>query len=166
MGVLMKRGYLYFALLLVAIFLTFSVVNIASAIPIKTWDHKDVKFKDVGFVEMNEAIETYNAKWETEFKIIVDEYWASHKTDVEEGDFKEWTFNNLEGVEYLLIKAGTQIELYYVGDVATGSFTWEGTKGLSNFSTISPVPEPASMLLLGTGLVGLIVYSRKKIKKT
>jgi hypothetical protein len=43
LGVFMKKSHLYFALLLVAVFLTFSVVNIASAIPIETWDHKEVK---------------------------------------------------------------------------------------------------------------------------
>jgi hypothetical protein len=30
----------------------------------------------------------------------------------------------------------------------------------------SPVPEPSTVLLLGTGLVGLIAYGRKKMKKT
>ncbi len=30
----------------------------------------------------------------------------------------------------------------------------------------SPVPEPSTILLLGTGIIGLISYDRKKIKKT
>ena len=156
----MKRYYLYFVFLFAAILLTFSVVNIASAIPIKTWNHEKV-----GIVEMNAGIDAYNSIHPTYYKNIVEEYWAINKTEVG-GDSKNWEFDNLLNVEYLLIKAGQQIELFYVGDVGTGKFTWTGTHGISNFSTIAPVPEPATMLLLGTGLIALAAFKRRKSKKT
>ena len=160
----MKRYYLYFAFLFAAIFITFSFANIASALSIKTWDYN---LKEDDFGQMNEAINAYNAGHGTDFKNIVEEYWARNKTEVD-GDHKTWVFDNLLGVEYLRIKAGKQTELFYVGDVGTGSFTWEGIKGLSHFSTIAPapVPEPATMLLLGTGLAALVAFKKRMSIKT
>ena len=36
----------------------------------------------------------------------------------------------------------------------------------NNHSSTAPVPEPSTILLFGTGLLGLIAFGRKKIKKT
>jgi hypothetical protein len=35
----------------------------------------------------------------------------------------------------------------------------------SNGTTASPVPEPATLVLLGSGLIGLAGFGRKKLKK-
>ncbi len=43
----------------------------------------------------------------------------------------------------------------------TSSGTVSGPKG----NDVSPVPEPATLILLGSGLVGLAAFGRKKFKK-
>lgn len=43
--------------------------------------------------------------------------------------------------------------------------SWNSSGKLDNLGERSPVPEPATMLLLGSGLIGLAVIGRKRFKK-
>jgi hypothetical protein len=77
---------------------------------------------------------------------------------------------------YLLVKDGNQDPAWYF----FGLTGWNGVETLyltdfwpqqgaishvALYGETAPVPEPATMLLLGTGLLGLAGVSRKKLKK-
>ncbi len=50
-------------------------------------------------------------------------------------------------------------------NVTSISLDWNSSGKLDNLGERSPVPEPATMLLLGSGLIGLAVIGRKRFKK-
>jgi hypothetical protein len=94
------------------------------------------------------------------------------------GKTGEWFNPNNLKVDYITFKAGTQFIVYDVNSqtYSNGDGQWWSTAGLLNdggkqpdlshitFWSKTPVPVPAAVWLLGTGLAGLVGI-RRKMKK-
>jgi len=91
----------------------------------------------------------------------------------------ESTSNSSDSVEFIIVKGGNSFSIHQY-DPAAFSGVWNigyladagGSGSPATLSHISayngestPVPEPSTILLMGTGLLGLVGYNRKRFSK-
>jgi len=80
-----------------------------------------------------------------------------------------WDYTGVGTVTVLVVKAGNQYAAYEYTPALTGGMMnmglWDtsdlGNKGVSHVSAYSVIPEPASALLVGLGLLGLAARSKR-----
>ncbi len=119
------------------------------------------------FDAVNALIEGFNDKIGSSLSLILNDF--IYEDDSFDGNDLTFTVDISEGVDYISFKYDSRFDLFYVADLFTFTWHWDDNKyGLSHYtewSTAAPVPEPATMLLLGTGLLSFGAVSRRKFIK-
>jgi hypothetical protein len=177
--IMKKRSIFIYSLVLVVGIFLFATANTTYADPIyvgtvQMFPYVGTEYSNLEVgknateeaVEVNSLIDAWNYFNEGSLKHVSDfseNYW-NFTDGVSEGKSETITWEG--NWNYLTVKYGTQFDLYYIGDSTVNFINWTGKKALSHVrlwdgSAAAPVPEPATMILLGSGLLGLAGFGRK-----
>lgn len=88
------------------------------------------------------------------------QYWANGQTSLATGSWELFNLGGNDTDDYLRFAI-----TYDFGNVFTYGLHWTMTCGNDVIEGAAPVPEPATILLFGTGLIGLGSILRRAIKK-
>jgi hypothetical protein len=145
-----------------------------------SWDGSTEGNHQDAIENVNKLVELYNDDIDNSYipegLFLLDEYEVLPPPDGVIGALV-WDINS--DTEYISFKYNGDFELWYIGDASlyteNDPFVWisPNMHELSHYRTwttdplggVAPVPEPATMFLLGTGLLGIGAVSRKKMFK-
>lgn len=158
--------------ILCGILFSFGMVGVVQAVPITTGEvnpgwvgtaggspPNNVSVYDYNLV--NEIITAWNSIYsppEPSLELLID-----NSFNYVSGPSMTWTDN----YQYLTVKYAGYVDLFYVDGLT--NFDWTGSQigaqqGFSHARlwNATSVPEPATMFLLGVGLIGIVGFNRKK----
>lgn len=154
----MQRNIIAFFLTFLAIFVLLNSSNNAFALYITTYGG-NLKQQDLTFI--NDLIDGVDSS----LPDIESSSWPTQETLYgDDTEFKEYTFD-VTNVEYIFIKYGNLTDLYYVGNENVLNWTSSTGNALSNSAVPAPVPEPSTLILIGTGLAGIVGLGKKRFLK-